>query len=149
MHVPLCAKDLSKDSTFEAIARNIQRDWLGSSLITINQARNILAQCLGYEDYKDAQQSSNKFTDSSTPALQEVWSHSMAVISSATLKDSPLWGCSYNHILRCVKAWPLPLLTFYREKFGDVDIEITIKRTEEIWLKNLSEQFSPGKYNKE
>ena len=53
MRVPVHPKDLIRNSSLKKLAKNLQKKWCGPSPLTHTSALELLAQGLGYKDYKD------------------------------------------------------------------------------------------------
>jgi integrase len=53
MRVPVHPKDLIRNSSLKKLAKNLQKQWCGPSPLTHTSALELLAQGLGYKDYKD------------------------------------------------------------------------------------------------
>lgn len=53
MRIPVHPKDLIRNNGLKKLAKNLQKQWRGPGALTHTSALEILAQGLGYKDYKD------------------------------------------------------------------------------------------------
>lgn len=117
MRVPLTPQDLKPRRGFKQIAKTIKRDWIGASPITLAEAQEMLARCLGYDDYHDVLRESERMQSSAyLPSLQSVRSHSHRVVTTVLTELSHLSNIDDSVLLRYIQSWPLHGLFHYHER---------------------------------
>lgn len=72
MQVPIYSDDINKSHGFKRLARAFQKGWPGSQAIQLSQARELLAQGLGYQSFHDLSKATEQPTHPVAPAQFEI-----------------------------------------------------------------------------
>lgn len=128
MRVPVFPQDIVASGGFDRLAFSVQKDWLGVKPISLDFSRELLARCLGYDDFHQVTNAASSPQDfSEAPPLGDVLAHSLATISSELLSSDHCGVYNLGELLIQVYAWPFVHLSVYREQYGNSDMSSIAK----------------------
>ena len=143
MRVPLYLQDLEPGLGFKRIAKLIKRDWPGPASLSLSDAQEVLARCLGYTDYHDVHRSARACpANASCDSLDGVWAQSMPVISDKLMRDFPSFPLNIVLLYQFVTSWPLLMLTSFRHFHGHTDHRILKATIENRWKSDLEAHWA-------
>lgn len=128
MIVPIFAQDLNAGNGFNSLAQCLQSDWLGEDPITPAFAHDLLARCLGYQNFHQVTSSiisPDEVTD--VPPLGDVLSRSVATIASELISGGHCRVFNCGELLTQIYGWPFLQLSVYRDQYGHTDMSSVAK----------------------
>lgn len=122
MRVPISLNDLNAGSGFSRLAKNLKRDWLGINPIGLSEAQNLLARCLGYQDYHEvrataAGSGSNPDTRE-CPPLVDVMTQCLATMTAKLANIDRCKAFNIGELQAKIFSWPFLQLSVYRQQYG-------------------------------
>lgn len=128
MRVPISLNDLNTGSGFSRLAKNLKRDWLGINPIALSEAQNLLARCLGYEDYH-AVRATAAGSDSNPdaqecPPLVDVMTQCLATMTAELANVDRCKAFNLEELQAEIFSWPFLQLSVYRQQYGHSDNRI-------------------------
>jgi hypothetical protein len=111
MHVPIYPADLVPQKGFKRIAKVIHRDWPGHEPLNLSAAREILARCLGYQDFRDVNRSAEGWSDdASAPKVEDLRPAILVALRAESLSNA----IDLERLNAFVGRLPLNVLQTYR-----------------------------------
>ncbi|NWB16278.1 hypothetical protein HX819_17795 [Pseudomonas sp. D6002] len=128
MRVPISLNDLNAGSGFSRLAKNLKRDWLGINPIALSEAQNLLARCLGYENYH-AVRATAAGSDSNPdahecPPLVDVMTQCVATMTAELANVDRCKAFNFEELQAEIFSWPFLQLSVYRQQYGHSDNRI-------------------------
>lgn len=128
MRVPISLNDLNAGSGFSRLAKNLKRDWLGINPIALSEAQNLLARCLGYEDYHavraTAAGSGSNPDAHECPPLVDVMTQCLATMTAELANVDRCKAFNLEELQAKICSWPFLQLSVYRQQYGHSDNRI-------------------------
>ena len=122
LRVPIFLNDLNAGSGFSRLAKTLKRDWLGINVIGLSEAQNLLARCLGYDDYHavraTAAASESDPCSRECPALVDVMNECMATMTAELASAGRCKAFSFEELQAQIFSWPFLQLSTYRQQYG-------------------------------
>jgi hypothetical protein len=128
LRVPISLDDLNAGSGFSRLAKTLKRDWLGINAIGLSEAQNLLARCLGYDDYH-AVRATATASESDTrahecPALVDVMNECLAMMTAELASAGKCKAVAFEELQAQILRWPFLQLSAYRQQYGHSDNRI-------------------------
>ncbi|AUA33475.1 hypothetical protein CWR53_13175 [Pseudomonas sp. SGAir0191] len=130
MRVPVHPNDLLRNTGLKKIAKDLQKQWCGSSPLAYTSALELLAKGLGYKDYQDLAASATEQMPADTfPSQSAVQQALMLAIKTAMTPSD--WFASDQAAMtqiveslrfRALSAFKVPLSVFQPPRHGEPSI---------------------------
>lgn len=128
MRVPISLNDLNAGIGFSRLAKNLKRGWLGINPIALSEAQNLLARCLGYEDYHAVRATAaGSGSDSDAhecPPLIDVITQCLATMTAELANVDRCKAFNLEELQAKICSWPFLQLSVYRQQYGHSDNRI-------------------------
>ncbi|WP_409275914.1 hypothetical protein [Pseudomonas sp. KCJK9111] len=139
MRVPIFLRDVRpRKGNFARIKKKIHKNWPGAEPILLSHAGTLLSNCLGYQSYHQLIRSSSDCPTAVTPKLEDLWRHSLPIVVGWLKLDAPVSQEELDKIALFIQAWPLTLLTAYRDDYDLELFEALLAKVGTSWAKNNS-----------
>jgi len=124
MRIPIYFSDLAHGQGFKRLTRTIQSDGLGTEPVRFASAQDLLARCLGYENFHDVTTSVPKPSDHpSFSSLEELLAETFCLIGSETSTGRHCGAHHAGELMGLVDSWPFLQLSADRSHYRLADIQ--------------------------
>jgi|LNAP01.1.fsa_nt_gb hypothetical protein len=120
MRIPIYPADLNPQKGFKRIAKVIHRDWPGPDPVNLSAAREILARCVGYQNYHDVTRSADKWPDNApAPEVEDLRAAILVALANKLHAESLSNSVDIEKLTAFVERLPLNVLQTYRLSRAD------------------------------
>ncbi|HBP5562193.1 TPA: hypothetical protein L6B75_28385 [Pseudomonas aeruginosa] len=114
MRVPVHPKDLIRNSGLKKLAKNLQKQWRGPDALTHTSALEILAQGLGYKDYKDLAASTSEQMPAGTFPSQSAVRQALMLAIKAVMTPSEWFASDQAALTQMIDSLHLNALSAFK-----------------------------------
>lgn len=115
MRVPVHPKDLIRNKNgLKKLAKNLQKQWRGPGALTHTSALEILAQGLGYEDYKDLAASTSEQMPAGTYPSQSAVRQALMLAIKAAMTPSDWFASDQAALAQMIDSLHLSALSAFQ-----------------------------------
>jgi integrase len=114
MRVPVHSKDLIRNSSLKKLAKNLQKQWCGPSPLTHTSALELLAQGLGYKDYKDLAVSTSEQMPAGAFSSQSAVRQALMLSIKAAMTPSEWFASDQAALARMIDSLHLNALSAFK-----------------------------------
>lgn len=114
MRIPVHPKDLNRNSGLKKLAKNLQKQWCGPSPLTHTSALELLAQGLGYTDYKDLAASTSEQMPADTFPSQSAVRQALMLSIKAAMTPSDWFASDQAALAQMIDSLHLSALSAFQ-----------------------------------
>ena len=130
MRVPVHPNDLLRNTGLKKIAKDLQKQWCGSSPLAYTSALELLAQGLGYKDYQDLAASATERMPADTFPSQSAVQQALMLAIKAAMTPSDWFASDHAAMtqiveslrFRALSAFKVPRSVFQAPRHGEPSI---------------------------
>lgn len=114
MRVPVHPKDLIRNNGLKKLAKNLQKQWRGPGALAHTSALEILAQGLGYKDYKDLAASTSEQMPAGTFPSQSAVRQALMLAIKAAMTPSDWFASDQAALTQMINSLRLNALSAFK-----------------------------------
>ncbi|MDH4847927.1 hypothetical protein E8E71_29890 [Pseudomonas sp. BN605] len=114
MRVPVHPKDLIRNSGLKKLAKNLQKQWCGPGALTHTSALELLAQGLGYKDYKDLAVSTSEQMPAGTLPSQSAVRQALMLAIKAAMTPGDWFASDQAALAQMIESLHLNALSAFK-----------------------------------